>query len=175
MLTQKPSLWLHLDRLQAACDDISEAFEQPKKRTRPANWASYVKRVGMIEREWVDKGWLSPGGLRDALVVLVHRNGGAIKIKTSTASLLLTLTTSFETRQHKATWAKALQPVLDGQLTPAQAAEMGVMEAAEEAARVRATVARNVQRLSATSIAGPAKPKLHVIKTRTRSVRNTGV
>lgn len=174
MLTSKPDLWLCLDRLQAACDAVSEAYEQPKKRTRPANWAAYVMRVGAIEQQWVEKGWLSPGGFRDALVLLVHRSGGAIKIKTSTASLLLTLTTSFETRQHKATWAKALQPVLDGQLDPNRAAELGVKAAAEEAKRLQAEADRASRRLS-TSPSKDAKPKVPEIRTRNRSVSKTGV
>lgn len=175
MTPLKPDLWLYLDRLQDACDDISEAYEQPKKRTRPANWASYVRRVGLIEQQWVEKGWLSPGGFRDALVVLVHRSGGAINAKASTASLLLTLTATFETRQHKATWAKALQPVLDGQLTPEQAAEMGVMEAAEEAERLKVKAGSKAQRLSKPPQKGPAKPRVPVIRTRTRPVSKAGV
>ena len=174
MLSQKPHLWLYLHELEAACDSISEAYEPPKKKTRAANWASYVARVGRVERQWVEKGWRSPDGLRDALVVLVHRGGGSIKAKASTASLLLTLTANFETRQQKATWAKALQAVLDGQLTPEQAAEMGVMNAAKEAERLKTKAARQSQRLLGVSTNHSVKSQMPEIRTRTHSVQKTG-
>lgn len=173
MLTEKSHLWLRLDKLEAACDSISEADETSRKMTRAASWASYVTRAGRVERQWVEKKWLSPDGFRDALVVMVHRSGGSIKAKASTASLLLTLTANFETRQQKATWAKALQAVLDGQITPELAAEMGVMNAAKEAERLKTKAARQSQQLFGVSTNHPVKSKMPEIRTRKHTFQRT--
>lgn len=92
-----------------------------------AMWSRYVTKLANLETDWVKRGLITPGSFRSALVVLADRGGHMSGRRMSEAALLLTLMGSFDDRrQQKSSWAVALQKVLDGHVSAAVSARIGL-------------------------------------------------
>ena len=120
------ALTIDVAKIRGDLDDIYSDLANGRKRTEGARWAACVRRLEGIERRWLGFGWISEGSFKSAVVLHAYLAGQTVGPRSTTASLLLMLTTDIEGRQQRSTWARALQEVLDGHLGAEDAAEMAV-------------------------------------------------
>lgn len=147
MLSTTRTLSIDLSRTSEHLEDLYLAFDEASEQTDAARWAACVRRLAVVERTWIDRGWITKGDFALALVVLNHEEGKSTTPTATVASLLLAVTTSIESRQQKSVWATALQEVLDGHLSAERAAEMGVTAAKNSAARRKKAEAQRTKSL----------------------------
>lgn len=169
MNSSKPpsALALASEEIRNDLDDVYEDLTRPRKQTDGARWAACVRRVAGLERRWRENKWISEGGFISALVLRAYEEGKTIGPRSTTASLLLMLTTDIEGRQQRSTWGRALQEVLDGHTDVEAAAEMGVkgtLAAAQKRQRAaKSEAARRSEQLKRLQESDPrvrtAKPR----------------
>lgn len=122
------SLTIEVAKIRGDLDDIYSDLTGRKTRSDGARWAACVRRLDGLERRWRDLGWISEGSFEIAVVLHAHLAGQTVGPRSTTASLLLMLTTGIEGRQQRSVWGRALQEVLDGHIGVEEAAGLGVKD-----------------------------------------------
>lgn len=168
------ALTIDVAKIRGDLDDIYSDLANGRKQTEGARWAACVRRLQGLERRWLDFGWTSEGSFKIAVVLHAHLAGQTVGPRSTTASLLLMLTTDIDGRQHRSIWGRALQEVLDGHIGAEEAAGMGVKETLAAAQNRRRSEEQDAARKSEqrkrlrSSTLRPhiAKPRLKPLRSR---------